>query len=75
MGADGMDGGIMIFATETSQGLIHKLRMDMPSQKVVGEKVDALDRFVNLYVRVQILAAHIADGAKYSSEPINFVAG
>ena len=75
MGADGMGGGIMIFATETSQGLIHKLRMDMPSQKVAGEKVEALDRFVHLYVRMQILAEHIADGAKYSSEPINFVAG
>lgn len=70
MGAKGIEQGVMISSDETSFGLIHKLRLDIPSQKTEEGLIEAFDRFVHLYSRLQKLADQIATSANYSSSPI-----
>ncbi|WP_124894139.1 hypothetical protein [Burkholderia sp. Bp9090] len=74
MGAGGIERGVAIFVTETRFGPVHKVRLDMPIRQGSDEKVEALDRFVYLYGRIQALSEQIAAGAKYASEPPSFVA-
>ncbi|WP_454824826.1 hypothetical protein [Paraburkholderia xenovorans] len=73
-GVNGIERGVAIFVAETRFGFVHTLKLDIPIRPDANEKVEALNRFVQLYGHLLMLAKQIGDNAKYSSTPISFVA-
>lgn len=74
-GVNGIARGVAIFGAETRFGFVHKLKLDIPIRPDANEEVEALNRFVQLYGYLLMLAKQIGGNAKYPSTPLSFVAG
>lgn len=73
-GVNGIETGVAIHVTETRLGPIHTLKLDIPIRRDANDKVEALNRFVQLYGHLLALAKQIGDNAKYLPTPLSFVA-
>lgn len=73
-GANGIERGVAICATETRFGAVHTLKLDIPVQRGAKGMIEALNRFVLIYGHLQMLAEQIGDHAKYPSTLPSFVA-
>ncbi|MFM0191368.1 hypothetical protein PQR25_36785 [Paraburkholderia nemoris] len=74
LGARSGDNWLIIAASDTQHGPVHMLRFNLPRHAETDPLIDALDKFVHLYSRMQGLAGALADRARYPDTPVTFVA-